>query len=169
MAKAAVKSKAKRKPSKGRKIKKVPRLRKPVEMSLEQWQVELRKQFSQEQDFRLRNIGEEPIFSEFVVTNPKTEGEYRVAIRSRKLGDNFCSCPDFAVNTLGTCKHIEFTLAKLLRKRGGKKAFDEGFHPPYSEIYLHYGAKREVFFLRGRNVPKPFWNLYRVTLINKAF
>ncbi|MCK5128063.1 MAG: DEAD/DEAH box helicase [candidate division Zixibacteria bacterium] len=160
MAKTAVKSKAKRKTLKGRKIKKkVPRLRKPEDMSLEQWQVALRKQFAKEQNFRLKNIGEEPIFSEFVVTNPKTEGEYRVAIRGQKLGDNYCSCPDLAVNTLGTCKHIEFTLAKLLRKRGGKKAFEEGFHPPYSEIYLHYGPKREVIFSPGTKCPKSLLEL----------
>ena len=32
---------------------------------------------------------------------------YRVALRGQALFDNYCSCPDFAVNTLGTCKHIE--------------------------------------------------------------
>lgn len=159
MAKTTVKRKTKRKPSKGRKIKTIPRLRKPDDMSLEQWQIALRKQFAQEQDFRLKNIGEEPIFSEFIVTNPKTEGEYRVAIRGQKLGANYCSCPDLAVNTLGTCKHIEFTLAKLLRKRGGKKAFAEGFQPPYSEIYLHYGPKREVIFSPGTKCPQSLLEL----------
>jgi hypothetical protein len=60
------------------------------------------------------------------------------------LADNFCSCPDFASNTLGTCKHIEFTLAKLRRKAGVTAALREGFRPSYSEIYLRYGAQREV-------------------------
>ena len=32
---------------------------------------------------------------------------YRVAMRGFGLFENFCSCPDFAVNTLGTCKHSE--------------------------------------------------------------
>ena len=31
---------------------------------------------------------------------------YRVALRGPALFENYCSCPDFAVNTLGTCKHI---------------------------------------------------------------
>jgi len=122
-------------------------------MPLEQWQIALRKQFAQKQNFRLKNIGGEPIFSEFIVTNPETGGEYRVAIRGQKIGDNYCSCPDFAVNTIGTCKHIEFTLAKLQRKRGGKKAFVDGFQPAYSEIYLRYGAKREVMFSPGTKCP----------------
>jgi predicted nucleic acid-binding Zn finger protein len=33
-------------------------------------------------------------------------------------GGNFCSCPDYAMNDLGTCKHLEFTLARLEKKRG---------------------------------------------------
>ena len=49
--------------------KRVPHLRKPDEMSLEAWQVALRRQFAQEQKFRVKNIGTEPIFSEFHVTN----------------------------------------------------------------------------------------------------
>jgi hypothetical protein len=38
---------------------------------------------------------------------------YRVAMRGPGLFDNYCSCPDFAVNTLGTCKHIEALLFVL--------------------------------------------------------
>jgi len=149
-----VKRKTKKKTSKGRKIKRISHLRKPDDMSLEQWQTALRKQFSQKQNFRLKNIGEEPIFSEFTVTNSDTDGHYHVAIRGKRIGDNYCSCPDFAINTLGTCKHIEFTLAKLERKRGGKKAFEDGFRPVYSEVYLRYGAKREVIFRPGTKCPK---------------
>ncbi len=88
-------------------------------------------------------------FSEFSVTNPKSGRTYRVAIRGEGLGENFCSCPDFAVNTLGTCKHVEWLLARLERKRGGKKAFKEGYHPAYSEVCLQYGAQRRVRFRAG--------------------
>ena len=153
------KRKTKRKSSKVRKIRRISRLRKPEDMPLEQWQIALRRQFAQKQNFRLKNTGDEPIFSEFIVKNPQTDGEYRVAIRGFGLGDNYCSCPDFAVNTLGTCKHIEYTLAKLQRKRGGKKAMADGFHPPYSEIYLRYGAKREVLFKPGSECPQSLLEL----------
>jgi len=154
-----VKLKIKRKVKKGRTIVKVSHLRKPEDMPLEQWQIALRKQFAAKQIFHLDNIGTEPVFSEFMVTNPKTGGKYRVAVRGQGLGDNYCSCPDFAVNTLGTCKHIEFTLAKLQRKQGGKKAFAEGFRPAYSEIYLRYGAKREVIFRPGTECPQTLLKL----------
>jgi SNF2 family DNA or RNA helicase len=72
-----------------------------------------------------------------------------VAIRGQGLGDNYCACPDFAVNTLGTCKHIEFVLNRLRRKRGARKAFIEGFRPVYSEVYLRYGARRAIVFKPG--------------------
>ncbi len=146
----AVRHKGSKGPFKGLKIS---RLRRPQDMSLEQWQIALRKQFARKQNFRLTNVGAEPIFSEFTVANPQTGGEYRVAIRGRGLGDNFCSCPDFAANTLGTCKHIEWVLGKLLRKPGAARAFSQGFHPVYSEVYLRYGAKREVIFRPGLECP----------------
>jgi len=122
-------------------------------MTLDSWQVELRRQFGAEQDFRIENTGDEPVFSEFRIINPKKKREYRVAIRGEALGVNYCSCPDFATNTLGTCKHVEFTLARLRRKRGAKKAFKEGHQPPYSEVYLLYGAEREVRFRPGSECP----------------
>ncbi len=136
-----------------KRLKRISHLRRPEDMSLEQWQVTLRRQISREQGLRLKNVGSERIFSEFLVTNPKTKGEYRVAIRGQGLGENYCSCPDFAVNTLGTCKHIEFVLAKCRRVPGGKLALKRGFKPAYSEIFLRYGAKREVVFRPGTDCP----------------
>lgn len=44
--------------------------------------------------------------------------EYRVAMRGPSLFENFCSCADFAVNTLGTCKHIEALLLRLHHRFG---------------------------------------------------
>jgi superfamily II DNA or RNA helicase len=129
------------------------RTRRPEGMAIEAWQTALRREFGRAQKFRLKNIGALPVFSEFAVANPATGGTYRVAIRGRNPGDNFCSCPDFAVNTLGTCKHIEFTLAALERKRGGQAALQAGFQPDYSEVYLRYGAKREVAFRPGLRCP----------------
>lgn len=153
------KSKTRRNLFKSRRTGKISHLRKPEDVPLEQWQIDLRKQFAQKQDFLLKNTGTEPIFSEFLVTNPATGGEYRVAIRGQRIGDNYCSCPDFAVNTLGTCKHIEFALNKLQLKEEGKKAFAEGFRPAYSEVYLRYGAKREVIFNPGTDCPKSLLEL----------
>jgi hypothetical protein len=146
-----------KKSSRKRKQKTAPklsRMRKPEEMSIEAWQRELRRQFGPEQPLELTNLGGEPVFSEFEVYNPKSRGLYRVRIRGQEPGENHCSCPDFRTNSLGTCKHIEFTLDRLRRKRGGKKALQDGYQPAFSEVYLHYGAEREVRFRPGSDCPR---------------
>jgi len=138
---------------KRRKAKKTPpktsRTRKPESMTLEAWQIALRREYGREQNFQHKNLGDHPVFSTFSVHNPASGRTYRVSVRSGALGENFCTCPDFAVNTLGTCKHIEWLLAKLRRARGGKKAFQDGYHPEFTEVYLHYGAERSVHMNKG--------------------
>ena len=74
-------------------IKKLSRLRKPEDMSLEQWQIALRREFGRQQNFRLKNVGGEPVFSEFEVTNPQTKRTYRVAIRGRGAGRELLLLP----------------------------------------------------------------------------
>lgn len=132
---------------------KVSKTHKPQDIGLEEWQRILRKQFGEQQKFRLKNSGDHPFFSEFLLTNPETEKTYRISIRGDKPGNNFCSCPDYRINNLGTCKHIEFTLFKLKKKKGAKKAFAEAHSFSFSEIYLHYGLKREIRFSKGRGIP----------------
>ncbi len=101
-----------------------------------------------------RTSAAQPIFSEFLVSNPKIGTQYRVAIRGSQPGENYCSCPDFAVNTLGICKHIEYTLLRLRRTPKGEKALAAGFNQPYSEVFLCYGVKREVMFKAGSECPQ---------------
>ena len=125
-------------------------IRPPEDLSTPQWQVALRRQYGREQSFTLENLGHEPVFSEFLVGNPDSGGSYRVAIRGTALGDNYCACPDFTTNLLGTCKHVEFVLGRLERRRGGKAALRRGFEPDYSEVFLHYGAERYIRFRPGR-------------------
>ena len=96
----------------------VSRTHKPDNMSLEDWQRLLRKQFGVQQRFRLQNKGDHPIFSEYLLTNSETGKTYKIAIRGSNPGDNYCSCPDYSINNLGTCKHIEFVLARLVKKKG---------------------------------------------------
>ena len=129
------------------------RTRRPQGLAAADWQAALRRQFGREQAFELQNLGAEPVFSDFRVHNPQSGTRYRVAIRGSALGCNFCSCPDFATNDLGTCKHIEFTLARLAKKRGGKADLARGFEPEYSEIWLDYAGARRVRFRAGKTCP----------------
>ncbi len=131
----------------------VSRTQRPPGLALESWQAELRRQFGREQRFRLTNVGGERVFSEFEVLNPANGNTYRVAVRGTTPGDNFCSCPDFATNALGICKHIAFTLARLERTPGGRAALARGFQPDYSEVYVRYGRRREVRFRASQAAP----------------
>jgi len=64
--------------------------------------------------------------------------KYRVAMRGPSLFENFCSCADFAVNTLGTCKHIEALLLCLHRRFG--RSFDrQQYQRTRASLSLHYG------------------------------
>ena len=132
---------------------KVSRTLIPADLSPTDWQRALRRQFGREQPFKWENLGREPFFSEFSVTNPAAQSRYQVAIRGLAPGDNRCSCPDFATNELGTCKHIEFVLAKLARKRGAKAVFAQGYRPAFSEITLHNEGRRSVRFRPGTDCP----------------
>lgn len=128
----------------------VSQTHKPDGLGLEDWQRLLRKQYGEQQDFRLENRGDHPIFSEFILTNQQSRKTYRIAIRGDRPGDNYCSCPDFRINELGICKHIAFTLRRLMTVRGAKRMFAQGYIPPFSEVLLTYGLKKEVRFRAGK-------------------
>jgi len=136
-----------------KKQKEVSRTRRPEGMGLEEWQRALRRQFGARQKFGLRRTGKEALFSEYQVRNPATGGLYRVAIRGVQPGENYCSCADYDVNTLGTCKHIEFVLSRLGRTPKVRGILERGFRPAYSEVYLRHGARRQVCFRRGSAMP----------------
>jgi len=64
-------------------IKRVPYYRKPGELTVEEWQSALRKQYALEQKFKVRNIGSEPLYSDYDVYNPDTNKTYKVSARGR--------------------------------------------------------------------------------------
>jgi len=68
---------------------------------------------------------------------------YRVAVRGPGRFENYCSCPDFAVNTLGTCKHIEAMLWRL-RQRHRKAMETAAYKRTRASISLQYGDTIEV-------------------------
>ena len=64
------------------------------------------------------------------LASTSTSRAWRVDIRSTVHRINCCTCPDFATNRLGTCKHIEAVLHRLAKRR--KKADT----PPVHVVYL---------------------------------
>jgi hypothetical protein len=151
-------------PARSVKEPKLSRSHAPAGQSVVDWQRALRRQFGREQAFTLENVGTGPFFSDFRVGNAPSKSRYRVAIRGLQPGDNFCGCPDYATNGLGTCKHIEFTLAALQKRRGAKAAFARGWRPSYSSVYLRYDGARSVHFRPGSECPPKLleiaWQLF---------
>jgi len=78
---------------------------------------------------------------------------YRVAMRGPGLFENYCSCPDFGVNTLGTCKHIEALLFRL-RKRHGHVLERQEYVRSRASISLQYGEAIDIR-LRLPAAPSP--------------
>ena len=72
-----------RSPKPSTKLNKEPKLSRahaPADLSPLDWQRGLRRQFGREQAFGLENLGGEPFFSEFRVSNAASKSSYRVAI-----------------------------------------------------------------------------------------
>ncbi len=73
-----------------------------------------------EQQLRVqpRLPGQHPFYADYLVTSASVAGHvYTVQLRTLDRNGNLCTCPDFAKNGLGHCKHIESALS-WLRKRG---------------------------------------------------
>ncbi|MEI7725531.1 MAG: DEAD/DEAH box helicase [Bacteroidota bacterium] len=132
----------KKKPEK--KTETVPYHRKPTNLSLEAWQVALRKQFVSDKSFGIKKLDGHQVFSDYSVYNPETKNTYKVAIRNNEQVMNFCSCLDFKTNHLGTCKHIEAVLQKIQSTPRLAALLHKGHTPPYTSVYLQYGKERQI-------------------------
>jgi len=106
-------------------------------------QITIRRERAEKEKFKIKNIGKHAVYSEFNVVNPATGGDYKVAVRGFAAGDNYCSCPDFRKNTLGTCKHIEAVLLHL-SKTVSKRRLAGKFTPKITEVYLHYAKELSI-------------------------
>lgn len=120
---------------------KISHIVKPEKMSLEEWQIKLRKQVTDIEHFNISCVDDDLFPGEYIVRNPEKNNEYKVVYRGANSEWNYCSCMDFKTSRLGTCKHIE----AVKKWFGGKK----GVHvhrelPPYTSVYLSYRDKRCV-------------------------
>ncbi|MFA7345756.1 MAG: DEAD/DEAH box helicase [Terrimicrobiaceae bacterium] len=71
---------------------------------------------AREEKFRITNLDPaHPIFSNFEVKSPSGM-TYRAEIRDVASRQFSCTCTDFRINGLGTCKHIEAILLQLARR-----------------------------------------------------
>jgi SNF2 family DNA or RNA helicase len=110
---------------------------------LREEQIDIRRKRAAEEGLCVQNLGRNRIFSDYLVSNPRSGGQYKVSIRGFELGENTCECPDFKTNTLGTCKHIEAVLAALMEDappqvRRKKATITQ------PEVFLNYGEQLRI-------------------------
>ncbi len=74
--------------------------------------------------------------------------KYEVTIRSLNRRANICTCPDFANNQLGTCKHIEAVLHRISKHPDFEKLRRQP--PPFAYVYLSWEAKDGPVVCLGR-------------------
>ena len=128
-------------------------------MSLEAWQIALRKQFVIDKHFVIKRLDGHAVFTDYSVYNPETKNTYKVAIRNNDHVMNFCTCLDFKTNHLGTCKHIEAVLLQIRSNPRLKTILKKGYTPPYSSVYLQYGKERKVRLRIGTDSRIKFKNM----------
>lgn len=136
--------------------------KKPENMSVDEWQRELRKTFAQDKkrEFVVKYLdGEHPVFADYTVQNLASGTSYKVALRSKEPGPNFCTCLDFKTNALGTCKHIEVVLYYINKDKKLAELLKENYRPSYSSIYLKYGPAHAVMLRIGSNQTEKYEEL----------
>jgi len=105
---------------------------------------------AREEKMRLQSMDPQQLWTDYVVTNPLSGKSYRVALRGWQPGQSYCSCPDFRKNTLGTCKHILYTLARG-RARFPRRVRDTPAVVDRICLYLQYGLMVELRLLIPEN------------------
>jgi len=113
------------------------------QFDLLQEQLDRRRKRGMEEIAKIVNQGQHPAYSTFQVTSTSKRA-YTVQIRSLTELLNTCSCPDYATNTLGTCKHIEGVLGNLQQQfeKRWQKFIEQA--PPVTQLYVHHAERTTV-------------------------
>src|SRR5574344_1453803 len=124
-------------------------------MSLEEWQIALRCQAAEKENFHIiENIDNEET-GYYSVYNPKSKSLYKVIYRGVDSRWNYCSCMDFKSNQLGTCKHLE--AVKLWLAANHKRPVS--VLPAYTSVYLSYRGERNIRIRYGSDNQEEFIRL----------
>ncbi|MEI7671338.1 MAG: DEAD/DEAH box helicase [Deltaproteobacteria bacterium] len=110
-----------------------------------------RKERALTEKMRLVSMNPHELWTDYVITSQVSGKSYRIALRGWEPGESYCSCPDFRKNTLGTCKHIMFSLESV------RKKFNKQMRETPAEIkeicfYLQYGEETQLKMLMPKTL-----------------
>lgn len=115
-------------------------------------------------EVHVESVSGEPWFGSWraasVTSTTHFPQNYRVTIRSLHRRANFCSCPDFSNNQLGTCKHVEAVLHKI-KKHPDYEQFKEQ-PAPFSYVYLAWDVDDapQLRLHRSREFPQELRTIF---------
>ena len=127
----------------------------PDNMTLQDWQIALRRQAAMKEKFVISERDKKEYPGYYTVINPTSGNEYNVVYRGHQSPWNYCSCMDFKASQLGTCKHLEGVKLWIREKR--RKVCR--VTPPYSSVYLSYQGERKVCLRIGTDNEEEFRKL----------
>jgi len=74
------------------------------------------------------------MYGEHILYNEKNV-EYKLTFYNFKKEHGYCSCPDYATNKLGTCKHLMFAFKYVKSLNRPSKNYNASY--PFVEIFVH--------------------------------
>lgn len=165
--KSASENKARKKKNKpnNKKVQNLSNVLKPDNMELTEWQKALRRQVSVQEHFIVSQNTQTDEPGCYSVANPKTDNEYKVIYRGANCKWNYCSCMDFKVSRLGTCKHIEAVCSWIKKRR---KTLDKTL-PSYTAVYLLYQEGRKICIRIGTEKSEEFTRLASEYFTNDGY
>ncbi len=103
-------------------------------------------------EVRVEPVTESSCFGEWrawsVTSTTHFPMKYTVTVRSLNRRANICTCPDFANNQLGTCKHIEAVLHNISKRPDFQEL--RKAPPPFAYVYLLWESSNGPFIRLGR-------------------
>ena len=138
----------------------------PDNMTLQDWQIALRRQAAMKEKFVISERDKKEYPGYYTVINPTSGNEYNVVYRGHQSPWNYCSCMDFKASQLGTCKHLEGVKLwirekrrKVCRVKHGSPFYDEDeaeCRKMHRKVYKSFPISR-VYQAHIPTCPSGYW------------
>ncbi|MBN1510517.1 MAG: DEAD/DEAH box helicase [Phycisphaerae bacterium] len=113
--------------------------------------LEERQQRARLERMRIRAVESNGPWTDYLVTNALSGKTHRVALRGWEPGESYCTCPDFRVNTLGTCKHV-LKVQRYVRSKYTAGVLGRRYRQRGLAVHVLYGNDLQLRLLAPEQV-----------------